>query len=350
MAIAAIAGPAWASDPPVAGTIDLARSTRAGTIAGGFDERFIGRTGSVRAGQPVALPGDLNDDGRQDYAIGMPQLGVVFVVYGEPPTGRTTLLPASRGRGLRIIGPSGSFAGSSIAGGGDLNGDGVDDLLVGAPRAAVAGRGRPGAVYVVFGGPRPASGRILLGAAGTGVRIAGATHGDATGQAVASIGDLDRDGARDLLIGAPDADGLGRPDAGGAFVVHSSKLTADVDLATPQSGALRIDGAAPGDDAGQAVAGVGDMNGDGLGELAIGAPSASANAGAVHVVFGRAPGATLIDLASLGGDGFTAFGSGTERASASREWATRSATAGRTSPSARRSRAGTAARVPAPPT
>src|SRR3954470_726435 len=66
---------AQAADPPVAGTVDLARPTRPGTSAGGFDERHVGRTLRGRAGQSVALLGDLNGDGRQDYAIGMPRAG-----------------------------------------------------------------------------------------------------------------------------------------------------------------------------------------------------------------------------------------------------------------------------------
>ena len=308
---------AHAAEAPIAGTLDLARGSGA---ARGVDARLTSWLVNGQAGFAVALVGDVNRDGHQDYAVAAPyansRRGEVDIVFG-PPVAQLRLGSGLGARGIRIDGPHrGSYAGWRVSGAGDVNGDGYDDVLIGAPSTSFAGRGRTGAAFLVYGRPRPESGRISLASLGAGgVLLAGASPGDATGSSVAGLGDIDGDGRGELAIGAPTASGLGRAGAGAAFVVYSGALgVTSLQLGDLGSAGYRIDGAAAGDRAGYAVAGVGDMNGDALPELVLGAPRAGGSAGAAYVVWGQRAAAAGVDLAALGGQGFAATGQPSEQA------------------------------------
>jgi hypothetical protein len=219
------------------------------------------------------------------------------------------VLPQQAGRvdllsqpSLRIDGATASDkAGASVAGAGDVNGDGLGDLLIGAPERAFGA----GAAYVVFGRETPAN--VDLGALGSDAfRISGAAADDRSGGAVAGAGDVNGDGLADVLIGAELTDNNGRSDSGSAYVVFGQRSAVNIDLANLGDGGFRIDGAAAGDDAGASVASAGDMNSDGLADLLVGANGADPNGGAsgsAYVVFGRRA-STNVDLAALGTGGF----------------------------------------------
>ena len=219
------------------------------------------------------------------------------------------VLPQQAGRvdllsqpSLRIDGATASDkAGASVAGAGDVNGDGLADLLIGAPERAFGA----GAAYVVFGRETPAN--VDLGALGRDAfRISGAAADDRSGGAVAGAGDVNGDGLADVLIGAELTDNNGRSDSGSAYVVFGQRSAVNIDLANLGDGGFRIDGAAAGDDAGASVASAGDMNADGLADLLVGANGADPNGGAsgsAYVVFGRRA-STNVDLAALGTGGF----------------------------------------------
>jgi hypothetical protein len=206
---------------------------------------------------------------------------------------------------------AGDEAGWSVAAIGDVNGDGIGDLAIGAPGAGNRGRPGAGAVYVVYGKAAPAT--VDLASLGSnGYRIDGAAAGDATGTSVAGIGDINGDGRPDLLIGAPGADPAGRLGAGSAYVIFGGASTSGIDLAALGTAGYRIDGAQPGDAAGTSVALAGDVNGDGVPDLAIGSPGGGlevgpSTPGSVTVVYGQA-GQSRIDLAALGNGGARVVG------------------------------------------
>jgi FG-GAP repeat/Putative Ig domain len=192
---------------------------------------------------------------------------------------------------LRIDGAiGGGRASAAVAGAGDVNGDGRGDVVVGAPQETARGRSGSGSAYVIFGTESPTT--VDLAQVGArGFRIDGAADGDRLGTAVGGAGDVNGDGLADVVLGAPDADAHGRGGSGTAFVVFGRRETpAAVDLAALGGAGFRIDGAAALDNAGAAVAGAGDVNGDGRADVVVGAPQAGNNArpgsGSAHVLIG----------------------------------------------------------------
>src|SRR5215211_1460973 len=180
----------------------------------------------------------------------------------------------------------------------------------GGRRAAVAAAGAIAAVVAAAGGAAPVPGGLVDLRTDANVTILGAAATDETGTSVAPAGDVNDDGRVDIVVGAPGADANGRADSGSAYVVFGGSLPTTVDLAELGSRGFRIDGAEEGDTAGYAVAGTGDVNGDGRADVVVGAPGAEANdredAGAAYVVFGGS--SAHVDLGSLGRRGFRVAG------------------------------------------
>ena len=274
--------------------------------------RIDGATTFDLSGAAVAGAGDVNGDGRGDVIIGArladnngrSQSGSSYVVYGSATPSNLDLASISDTQGFRIDGAAAfDESGASVAGTDDVNGDGRDDVIIGAPGAESNGRAGSGSSYVVYGSANPSNLDLASLTGAQGLRIDGAATGDASGGSADGAGDVNGDGRDDVIIGALGADNNGRSNSGSSYVVYGSANPSNLDLAS-LTGAqgLRIDGAATGDLSGGSVDGAGDVNGDGRDDVIIGATFADnngrSNSGSSHVVYGSATPSNL-DLASL---------------------------------------------------
>jgi Ca2+-binding RTX toxin-like protein len=187
-------------------------------------------------------------------------------------------------------------SGRSVSAAGDVNGDGFGDVIVGAHEADPVAD-RSGASYVVFGKASGFSADLALSSLdGTnGFQIGGEADMDFSGTSLSEAGDVNGDGFGDLIVGAPYADPNGN-NSGAAYVVFgkASGFAADLALSSLDgSNGFQISGAVEGDRCGCSVSAAGDVNGDGFGDVIVGAPYADPNgdtSGAAYVVFGKAGG------------------------------------------------------------
>jgi hypothetical protein len=313
------------------------------------------------AGYSVAIVGDVNGDGRDDVAVGAPtsrNSGRVFLYWGGPAVNGT---PDRVLAGLR----TGEFFGGAIAGTGDMNGDGFNDVYAGAPWFVAVGAHvtRVGRGYLFFGGTgtgsivdvvteaRPIGGVTDQLQFTTSVAAAGDVNGDGfadvlvgqpadghfvagrayifyggvpvhrfpdiiflsedphyrVGHAVSKAGDFDGDGVDDFLIGAPDSGEDGILTGGRAYLYRGGQTGEERSAMD-----LRFEESPVYDGFGSAVAADADVNGDGWPDLLVGAPTAEGaagiRAGKVYVYFGGPGGDTVADVVLEGDAPDAAFG------------------------------------------
>jgi hypothetical protein len=294
-------GAVWVLFMDPDGNVDLERkiSAESGDFNGDLDN-------DDHFGSALAAPGDIDGDGILDLAVGAPldddggdDRGAVWLLF---------LDAAARVREARKISDrfgdfeldlnNGDHFGAALAAPGDIDGDGINDLVVGAPLDGDGGTAT-GAVWILFmntdGTVRDAQ-KISHDEGDFGGDL---DNDDRFGSAVAGIGDLDGDGVIDIVVGAPnDADGgLGRGAVWVVFLNQDGTVRTEQKISQTEG---EFDGQLDaGDQFGSALADIGDLDGDGVADLAVGArlsDGGGVDRGAVWVLFMDTNGEVVSEL------------------------------------------------------
>ena len=266
----------------------------------------------------VSCAGDVNGDGFVDFLIGAPgadnRTGEIYLIYGsrsfrgnmgricfgEDFNSNIFSLSNLELTNNRIVIVKGENAedklGRGISGAGDVNSDGCDDILIGAP-GANAGKGK---IYLIYGS------RTGIGAGGIlnlgdiedhGVLIRGESSGDRSGFSVSGAGDVNGDGHADILIGAPGANA----GAGETYLIYGKDEVSIPDIKSLGDKGVLIKGKNTGDRSGHSVSGAGDIDSNGYADILIGAPSANASSGETYLIYGSRTGIGAGGRLALGG-------------------------------------------------
>lgn len=266
-----VSAPWYSKDATHDGLASLFHGSAYGVEAGASWSVWGGFQDNINFGYSVAGAGDVNGDGYDDLLIGAPFVdmgepdeGGAFLFYGSPNSARTQVAWSMQAN------VASAWLGQSVAGAGDINGDGYADVVVGAPRHPHGGPDA-GLASTFHGGP---SG---LGAGATWT-VWGTDAGGLFGSSVAGAGDFDRDAYGDVLVGGP----FHRSSTSqlGTAALFRGTFGA---LLTEAEELIGTDAASSG--FGSSVAPGGDLNGDGWPDFLVGAPQYGYGTGSVGRAF-----------------------------------------------------------------
>ena len=253
-----------------------------------------------RFGTSVSFAGDVNGDDISDIVIGANNTnsgrGDSYIIFGRSSFDESvdlTNLDGSNGFKVDGITESDRF-GTVVSEAGDLNDDGIDDILITATSVDVNGNEDAGAAYVIFGNEAGFPDDLdLTTIDGTnGFILNGIGVDDSTGVSASGGEDFNGDGIDDLLVSSPGVNPEGRENAGRTYVVfgRDSEFPDELDLANLNGfNGFDINGIVADDASGVSVSAAGDVNNDGIADIGIGAPFADGsneNAGQSYIVYG----------------------------------------------------------------
>jgi len=250
------------------------------TDLGTVDASFWGTASWQNAGM-VAIAPDVNGDGIDDILIGGLQStsNKAFLIFGKSGPGAWSMdFNLSNADVVFTPEDSSDHIGRALAGIGDINGDGFGDLLIGAPEW---GSIDPGKVYLFYG---RATWNSAYNVTKADAYFKGENINDHCGQALARAGDLDGDGFGDFIIATPDYHEDAITQMGKAyFLFGKASRYANTSLS---ASTMNIEGS-EGDRLGRSVAGGFDINGDGYDDAIVGSPLAGSSSGSVSVILGN---------------------------------------------------------------
>lgn len=301
-------------------TVDVDSEQQISATSGNFEGHLDDED---RFGSAVATIGDLEVDGVVDLAVGAPgddagnttDSGAVWILFMDSD-GTVDLeekISINDGDFDGALDDGDAF-GSAVAGIGDLNGDGFLDIAVGAPGDDDGGTDH-GAVWILFLNQDGSVQNEVKISSDEGNFSSNLDAGDRFGAAVAVLGDVDGDGITDLAVGAP-GDDDDSADTGAVWILF---MNSDGTVRTEQKLSFDTGGLEAqlqsGDAFGSAVANINDLNGDGVTDLAVGAPGdddGAVDAGAVWILFLDADGRVVDEqkLSAEDGDFEGDLGSG----------------------------------------
>ena len=268
---------------------------------------FTSNNGNDNFGYSAAA-GDFNCDGQGDFAIGAPNNpGAVYIFWGGqsfyPSTLSAQQLNQTTGAIIYGVTSSDKF-GTSLSNAGDVNADGCDDLIAGAPNASPMGATNMGQAYVIYGSSNfttPMSVGELDGK--NGFTINGVKPQDTFGSSVSGMrgGDVNGDKIADIIIGAPGAN----EKAGVAYLIYGAKnipTSINAKSLNGTNGAL-FESTTFNDLAGTSVSIGGDYNADGLKDILIGAPGANNNLGQATLLYGQKAFPAITKISNIGNSG-----------------------------------------------
>ena len=325
---AGLAGSTTGEAYVVFGATTFGATFNVGTLTTSTGMKVIGGSVYSEAGSSVDAIGDINGDGFGDFLVGARKgngsaggysyAGEAYIVLGNTAASLPTTLTLNStlgASGIQLRGiDSSDFAGQSVHGAGDINGDGYEDIMIAAPYAdgSANGAADAGTTFVVFGSSTIGSADTLALSSldgTTGFAMHGPASFDNAGFSVASAGDVNGDGLDDMIVGVP-----GGGTNGDAYVIFGKTSAFAAEFDVTATGGFKFNATAS-VSAGYSVSGAGDVNGDGFDDFLISHHRYSSNTGDAHLIFGGSglagvtvTQATLGGLAVGSGGGFTISG------------------------------------------
>jgi len=274
------------------------------------DFTILGKANGDRLGSIVSGAGDVNGDGFDDMIVGAffnddgpgANPGAAYIFFGAGNLSGTKALGLGQSADVTILGKAvNDQLGRSVSSVGDVNGDGFDDIIVGAHYNNDGGSNNEGAAYIFFGATNLSGTKALEAAGSADVTFLGKAASDFLGKSVSGAGDVNGDGFDDMIVVAIGNDD-GASYAGAAYVFFgASNLSGTKSLGGVESADVTFLGKAAADRLGYSASGAGDVNSDGLDDLIMGARlnnDGAGDAGAAYIFFGAS---NLSGTKSLGG-------------------------------------------------